>query len=188
MKRLSVFLTLAVLAAVLLASCASKPAVVQPAPPVVKPEPVTAVPEPEPVDEELSVEKLDASLAVSYQTLTTSIPQNGRIAILVINAEDPGVADFISQNLISMLVANRNKNGNKYSVVDRNNLELLRKEQELQTSGEVSDETIVSLGKWLGLSHVITGSLGKFQHRWTLNLKIMDVETSEIVGLSNEHL
>jgi curli biogenesis system outer membrane secretion channel CsgG len=186
MKRMSIFPILAVFAAVLLTSCASQPEVS----PVTEPAPVPVVvePIPEPADEELSVEKLDASLGVSYQALTKSIPQNGRIAILGIAAEDPGVADFISQSLISLLVANRNKNGNKYSVVDRNNLELLRKEQELQTSGEVSDDTIVSLGKWLGASHVITGSLGNLQHRWTLNLRILSVETSEIVGFSDEHL
>ncbi|GHV11050.1 hypothetical protein FACS189491_01610 [Spirochaetia bacterium] len=156
-------------------SCASQPDVL----PVIESAPI--IENPILVDEGLRIEKLDASLNVAYLTLKESISQNGRIAILGIAAEDPAVADFISQSLISLLVANRNKNGNKYSVVDRNNLELLRKEQELQTSGEVSDDTIVSLGKWLGASHVITGSLDKLQYRWILNLRILSVETSEII-------
>ncbi|MFP3042404.1 CsgG/HfaB family protein [Treponema primitia] len=140
-----------------------------------------------PIDEGLSIEKLDASLNLAYLTLKESIPQDGRIATLIITADDPGTADYISQDFISLLVANRNKDANKYSVVDRNNLELLRKEQELQASGYISDDTIVSLGKWLGSTHVVTGSLTEIQHRWTLNLRILSVETSEIIGVSNEH-
>jgi hypothetical protein len=53
-------------------------------------------------------------------------------------------------------------------VADRQNLEFVYKELNFQMSGEVSDEEVVSIGKFLGADMVITGSLrdDRFYNGW----------------------
>jgi curli biogenesis system outer membrane secretion channel CsgG len=64
-------------------------------------------------------------------------------------------------------------------VVERSRLDAVRRELNLQYSGEVDDASAASLGKFLGAQAVITGSLtplggGKHRVRFTA----IDVETA----------
>jgi hypothetical protein len=73
-------------------------------------------------------------------------------------------------------------NKDKFSVIERAELPVLQKEQLYQTSGEVSDETAVSVGHQLGVQVIITGSFIATGSRYSLRLKAIDVETAQILG------
>ncbi|AEF86860.1 hypothetical protein TREPR_3646 [Treponema primitia ZAS-2] len=167
-------------------SCTNSPTVLQEQPTTKLEEQQPIIKEPE-INEKLNVDKLDNTVQLSYQNISNIINTNSRVGVINIVSTDPAEADFISQGLIAMLVLDRNKNGKKYSVVDRDNIELLKKEQELQMSGDVSDETMISIGKWLGLTEIITGSLIKIANRWCLNIRVLNVENGEIEGVSIEY-
>jgi hypothetical protein len=68
--------------------------------------------------------------------------------------------------------------GGNLEVVDRENLERVRKELNFQASGEVSDETAASIGKFLGARSVITGQLVKAGGRYRFRLSGINVETA----------
>lgn len=53
----------------------------------------------------------------------------------------------------------------KLRLIDRERLEDIRKELELQQSGEVDVATVQKLGKLLGVSYVMTGKVTRFAYR-----------------------
>jgi tetratricopeptide (TPR) repeat protein len=63
-------------------------------------------------------------------------------------------------------------------VTDRQWLELVKREQGFQLSGDVSDETAVSIGKILGAGYVITGQLVKAGGRYRYRVSGINVETA----------
>jgi hypothetical protein len=63
-------------------------------------------------------------------------------------------------------------------VTDRRNLEFVYKELGFQMSGDVSDETAVSIGKFLGALYVITGQLVKAGNSRRYRLSGINVETA----------
>jgi tetratricopeptide (TPR) repeat protein len=63
-------------------------------------------------------------------------------------------------------------------VADRRNLAYVYRELGFQMSGEVSDETAVSIGKFLGAAYVITGQLVKAGDRYRYRLAGVNVETA----------
>jgi curli biogenesis system outer membrane secretion channel CsgG len=77
--------------------------------------------------------------------------------------------------LTSLLV-----NENKFIVVDRRSLDAIRYEQYFQRSGDVGDDTAVSIGKLLGADVIITGALRKNDN--SLMLKAINVTTAQILA------
>jgi hypothetical protein len=65
-------------------------------------------------------------------------------------------------------------------VVDRQNLEAVRAEQEYQYSGYVNEESAVSLGRELGATAIILGSGENMADYYRLSFRMVSVETGEI--------
>jgi curli biogenesis system outer membrane secretion channel CsgG len=76
----------------------------------------------------------------------------------------------------------------KFKIVDRKSLEAVRLEQNFQASGNVGDESAVSIGNMLGAAIVITGDISGSGNSRRLNLKALDVQTGEIVVTAREPL
>jgi formylglycine-generating enzyme required for sulfatase activity len=77
-------------------------------------------------------------------------------------------------------------------VVDRAQLDLIRKEMNFQMSGEVSDESMQSIGKMLGAQAVVSGSfteMGDFTYRFmvrALNVQTAAIEAVYRVNVLND--
>lgn len=67
-----------------------------------------------------------------------------------------------------------------YQVVDRGKMNEILNEQEFQLSGCTSTECAVEVGKLLGVQKMLTGSVGKFGKLFTIELRIINIETSRI--------
>ena len=61
-------------------------------------------------------------------------------------------------------------------------------EQNFQLSGYVDDDSAVSIGKFLGATVVITGSISGTGSRKRLILRALDVQTAEILAMSSVSL
>jgi hypothetical protein len=61
-------------------------------------------------------------------------------------------------------------------------------EQRFQLSGEVSDQSAVSIGNLLGANIVITGNISGTGSTQRLTLKALDVRTGQIVSMAREQL
>ena len=70
----------------------------------------------------------------------------------------------------------------KYRVVTRGELDIIRKEQNLQISGDVDEDTAVEIGRFAGASYIMTVRVEYSQVR----IRILNVQTSELIGSASE--
>jgi curli biogenesis system outer membrane secretion channel CsgG len=79
-------------------------------------------------------------------------------------------------------------NARKFTVIERKDIDVMLREQNFQLSGSVDDDSAVSIGKFLGATVVITGSVNGAGAQKRLTLKALDVRTAEILAMSSEAL
>jgi TolB-like protein len=68
----------------------------------------------------------------------------------------------------------------KFRVVERAQIKKALSEQELQMSGAIDDESAVQIGKLLGADLIIVGSVVKIGTSYTINSRLIDVQTGEV--------
>jgi curli biogenesis system outer membrane secretion channel CsgG len=74
----------------------------------------------------------------------------------------------------------------RFDIVDRRDLDTIRTEHRFQYSGDVDDNTAVSLGRHAGASVVILGSVSGTGAMRMLRVRAIDVETGRITGSALE--
>jgi len=84
--------------------------------------------------------------------------------------------DYVIEEITGELVK-----GQKVVVVDRRNLDQIRKEIDFQYSGDVSDESLAGIGKMLGAKSIVCGSLTNMGQYYRFRVKVISVETAEIL-------
>ncbi|MDR2518136.1 MAG: penicillin-binding protein activator LpoB [Spirochaetaceae bacterium] len=105
-------------------------------------------------------------------------PENTAAAILNIKSDSKVLSDYIMERLPDYVVDNK-KN---ITFVDRSKLDLIQQEINFQYSGEVSDETMVSIGKKTGAGVIGTGTIIETGRVYTFSMKLLDVESARILG------
>jgi hypothetical protein len=126
------------------------------------------------------VASLMEALYQSYGELSANIPGPAAVAVIIVASADPNEGEFAVEELTLLLV-----NSKKYRIVDRRSLDAIRAEQNFQLSGEVDDDTAVSIGHLIGAAMVITGSISPYDSAKYLRLKALDVETGQILAMSS---
>ncbi len=69
----------------------------------------------------------------------------------------------------------------KFKIIERQQLDLILTEQKTQLSGCVADECAVKVGELAGARYVIAGSVTKTFGLFGINVKLIDVESGEII-------
>jgi hypothetical protein len=123
---------------------------------------------------------LEGALQQSARALAGSLNRQEIIAIVGISSPDKDTAQFVVEELEIALVKNR------FNVVDRNTLDRIRREQQFQLSGEVNDDSAVSIGKFVGAKVVIVGSISGSGTLRRLRLRALNVETALITTAVSE--
>mgnify|MGYP003880976931 CR=1 FL=1 len=73
-------------------------------------------------------------------------------------------------------------NTGKYRVVERETLDKVLREQNLQVGSAVIDEnSAVKIGKILGAEFIIIGNVVKLGETYTINTRMVDVQTGEVI-------
>jgi hypothetical protein len=67
-----------------------------------------------------------------------------------------------------------------FSVVDRQQLDVIRAELNFQMSGEVSDESAQSIGQMLGAQSIVSGAVGKIGPLYRVQVKAIEVQTAGV--------
>jgi hypothetical protein len=124
---------------------------------------------------------LEAALYAAAEVVLARITPRTTIAVVSIASADIDAAEFVLDELAYIIVSSGN-----FRVVDRKSLDAIRSEQNFQTSGEVDDDSAVSIGKLLGANIVITGGISGTGSTRRLRLKVLDVMTAEIVAMASE--
>lgn len=106
---------------------------------------------------------LAEAIEQSAEKIAADLPAGSRVAFAAWESPSAGLSDYIMEELTGALV------DRGMEVADRQNLEYVYKEMGLQMSGDVSDESARSIGKFLGADLVITGQLtelgGPYRYR-----------------------
>ena len=86
-------------------------------------------------------------------------------------------ANILSERLTNNLIALK-----KYIVIERSNVDKIMKEQKFQMSGCTDTQCAVKIGELLNSNYIVIGSTSKFGSTYTIDCRIIDVETSEALS------
>lgn len=127
-------------------------------------------------------ERMGRALESIGQTLIERLPEKSAIAVLSISSSNRSDSEFIVDELEYRLVSS-----GKFTIVDRRRLDQIRSEQNFQMSGEVDDNSAVSIGNMLGANIVLTGTISGSGTQY-LSVKALDVKTAQIIAMAREQL
>jgi len=136
-----------------------------------------------PPDDQALQKKLDNAIASTTLRITDRLRANSTIAVLSVFSSNRNTSEYIIGELEYHFV-----NNGKFTIVDRRRLDQIRNEQNFQISGDVSDDSAVSIGNMLGANIVITGELTGAGSDHRLMLKAIDVQTAQIIAMAREQL
>ena len=117
--------------------------------------------------------------------------------LAVINLEAKGVslieADVVSERLRSQVSQTlrsdkyRDSGRDQYMVIERTQMDRIFEQFEVQNTGCVTDSCAVEFGKMLGVERIVIGSIGLVGNTYSVSARIVDVETTETIGVA-DHL
>lgn len=79
-------------------------------------------------------------------------------------------------------------NTGRFQVMERGKMEEILKEQAFQHSGTCNEEAcLVEIGQLLGIEQLAAGSIGKVGKAYSINIRIISVQTGEIVKTTSHN-
>lgn len=120
------------------------------------------------------------SLLVLGALAFTPIGGQDQQTIAVLEFDGFGVSTQEVAALTNRLRTNLTQLGT-YQLIERGRMEQILMEQDFQMTGCTSDECAVEIGQLLGAELMLAGSIGKVGNTWTIEMRIVDVETGAIV-------
>ena len=103
-----------------------------------------------------------------------------KIRVAVLDFEGKGISSMEASVLTDRLRSNLVETGT-FDVVERGKMNEILGEQNFQLSGCISSECAVEVGQLLGVSRMITGGIGKIGNTYTLDVRVIDIETGRIL-------
>jgi hypothetical protein len=134
----------------------------------------------EPAFDEPADGSVEGTLLRAANALMNKIPSKSKIAIINVAARDPEISEFIAGELEFIMV------GKGYTLIDRSELDKIRKEQQFQMSGEVDDSQAVSIGKIAGANVILTGAVTGSGDLRRLRLRALDTQTGQVLAVTSE--
>jgi TolB-like protein len=123
---------------------------------------------------------LDESISQAQQDIDDKLEKGTKIVVLNFTSPSARFSEYVLEELTARLV-----NSGILLVVDRQNLDLIRQEMNFQYSGEVSDDSMQSIGQKLGAQSIVSGSLTEVGGQYRLRFRTISVETAAIQVLTN---
>lgn len=112
----------------------------------------------------------------TVDTLYSKLPSGASIIVMKTNSTERNMLDSVVDQIITTVVQER-----KLRVVDRSNQTLINVEQQYQLSGNVSDDSIVSIGHQLGVQYIVLCWISGVMSTRQFNQRILNVETAQII-------
>ena len=116
---------------------------------------------------------LDQAVQTSAKAVETGLPKGAKTAVLTFTAKSQAFSEYIIDELATALAASKN-----LQVIDRQHTDAIRKEFNIQFSGDVSDDEIKRVGRQLGAQYVVTGSLVDIGNAYRFRVVAINIETA----------
>jgi len=124
-------------------------------------------------------------LVLSFLLFSTGFAQIVKQRIAVLELEADGVSKNESVTLTNRLRSELVKTGS-FTIIERGEMDEILKEQGFQLSGCTSDECAVEVGRLLNVREIAAGSIGKVGALYTVAVRLIDVESGEILKTITE--
>tara|TARA_B100000315_G_scaffold260882_1_gene326778 strand:- start:1369 stop:2085 length:717 start_codon:yes stop_codon:yes gene_type:complete len=111
--------------------------------------------------------------------ITQKLYGDGKTTIAILDLEGRGISTLEAQTLTDRMRSELVKTG-AVTIVERSQMNEILGEQGFQQTGCTSTECAVEVGKLLGVSNMITGSIGKIGSSYTLDIRIFEVQSGAI--------
>ncbi|MDR2661701.1 MAG: CsgG/HfaB family protein [Treponema sp.] len=118
----------------------------------------------------------DLAVGRASDGLIAALPAGSRVSLLNISRSEADTVDVAIREITDALVAT-----GKITVLDRQNLNAIEAEKRYQSSGEVSDDAYVSIGKMLGAEIIVTISITGSGSQRKLTVRSLSVETGRVL-------
>jgi tetratricopeptide (TPR) repeat protein len=115
---------------------------------------------------------LEEAIEQSAAAIAGKLHPGTRVAVVAFESPHENLSGYIMDKLAGALA------DGGLEVADRNNLAYVYKELGFQMSGDVSDESAQSVGKFLGVRYVVAGQLVDAGGRYRYRLNGVNVETA----------
>jgi TolB-like protein len=133
-----------------------------------------------------NIVNLDTAIKQSSKDINDSLSAGTKVALLNFSSESDVFSDYVLEEMSIALVKSK-----KLVVVDRKEIELIRREMNFQMSGDVSDESAQKIGAMLGAQTIVSGSLVNMGETYrfrtkAINVKSAAIETSSSINVGND--
>jgi hypothetical protein len=125
---------------------------------------------------------LDTAIMVAAERIDSRIAAGTKIALLNFNSATSGkflTPDKFSEYVLDELEGYLDESG-LLNIVDRKEINLRRGELNFQISGEVSDDSMQSLGRTLGAQSIVSGSLTEIDDTYRFVIRVLNVESGSV--------
>jgi TolB-like protein len=122
-------------------------------------------------------DELDAAIREASTYLNGRVPKGSKAVFLNISSNYPDLSEY----LLNVLSENAVNDG-VFSVVDRQQLDVIRAELNFQMSEEVSVESAQSIGQMLGAQTIVSGAVSKIGSLYRVQVKAIEVQSAGVQG------
>jgi hypothetical protein len=129
-----------------------------------------------------NIDNIEEGLTKASEQLMNKLNKTLKIAIVYVSSDDTNITEYIANELEFIMV------NNGFTIIDRTNLDKIRHEQNFQLSGEVDDDTAISIGKLVGANIIITGSVTGMEMTRRLRLRALNTETAQVMAVASERI
>jgi len=120
----------------------------------------------------------------SYADSLSQLLPIGSTVFINDHSDFNGVTSYFGK-YVAIKISNRLTKNKNFTVVDRNSIELTLKEQKFQYSGAVDEKTAVEVGKMVGASVIVFGTITEFTNKVSIDSKILSVKTAKVIGTTD---
>ncbi|MCH8024633.1 MAG: DUF2380 domain-containing protein [Candidatus Marinimicrobia bacterium] len=126
--------------------------------------------------------KINLQLVLSIIFLSSAV--SGQIPIAVVEFEGKNISQAEASILTDRLRNELFRLG-AFQVLEREMVEQILSEQDFQLSGCTTNECLVEVGKLIGVSIIVGGSIGKVGNVFTVSARLVDVETGKLMQVTD---
>jgi TolB-like protein len=118
---------------------------------------------------------IDEAIDVTASEMGQRLQKNSQIAVLNFSSQWKELSGYVIDEMNNAIVR-----AGSLTVVNRQQLDLARRELNFNMSGEVSDESAQRIGKFLGAQLVMTGSFTVIGGTYRFRIQVITVETGAV--------
>jgi len=117
---------------------------------------------------------IDEIILECLRYILSRIPINSRITVMPIQSSSDSLGNYISDNLLQYLV-----NNDRYTIIES---AAAVQRQNNRSLNNASDETYITIGRQISTQSIITGAITPLGENYSLRIKIINIETTQIIG------